>query len=55
MANVIWWGRSDPEYSRNRLVLKFLAKFGWDISFVYPAASPAGFLEAYLRRLTRPD
>jgi glycosyltransferase involved in cell wall biosynthesis len=55
MANVIWWGRSDPEYSRNRLVLKFFARFGWDVSFFYPTASQAGFIEAYFRRLNRPD
>jgi len=55
MANVIWWGRSDPEYSRNRLVLKFFKRFGWNIRFFSPVASQTGFLEAYLQRLSRPD
>jgi glycosyltransferase involved in cell wall biosynthesis len=55
MANILWWGRSDPEYSRNRLVLKLLAKLGWEMDFFHPISSQTGFFEAYLHRLNRPD
>jgi glycosyltransferase involved in cell wall biosynthesis len=55
MATVLWWGRSDPEYSRNRLVLKLFRKLGWQVDFFHPLTSITGGIEAYFKRPARPD
>jgi len=55
MPNVLWWGRSDPEYSRNRIVRNLFAKLGWEVSFFHPFSSQTGRVEAWFHRLTRPD
>jgi len=52
---VLWWGRYDPAYSRNRLVLRLFEESGWDICSFRPVASQLGTLEAYLRALEKPD
>lgn len=53
--SVLWWGRSDPEYSRNRLVRKLFERQGIGIEYFHPLASQTGHVEAYLHRLNRPD
>jgi len=55
MPAALWWGRSDPDYSRNRLLLKLFAELGWEIDFFRPAASWAGRVESFLRRPRHPD
>ena len=55
MPELLWWGRSDPAYSRNRLVLRLLADLGWRVAFYHPTVSPLGWLTAYGRRIRRPD
>lgn len=55
MPSVLWWGRSDPGYSRNRIVLRLFCDLGWKVDFYRPVASQTGSLEAYLHRLRRPD
>ena len=55
MPSVLWWGRSDPGYSRNRIVLRLLSDLGWNVASYHPIASQFGLFEAYLRRLRRPD
>lgn len=55
MKKLLWWGRSDPEYSRNRIVRKLLGDLGWKIDYFHPLSSWSGRLEAYLGRLSKPD
>lgn len=52
---VLWWGRADRNYSRNRIVLGLFRKLGWRIAFFHPVSSPLGFVEACLRRIKKPD
>jgi glycosyltransferase involved in cell wall biosynthesis len=52
---VLWWGRFDPGYSRNRILRKQFPELGWDIMDFHPRLSPLGDLEAHLRGLPRPD
>jgi glycosyltransferase involved in cell wall biosynthesis len=51
---ILWWGRSDNQYSRNRIVLKLLQDMGWSVSYFHPRASWLGGIEAAFRRLTKP-
>lgn len=54
-GTMLWWGRFDPEYSRNRLLRGLLRDHGWRIIDFIPRTSPLGRLEAAWRRLPRPD
>ena len=55
MAAVLWWGRFDPDYSRNRILRGLLAELGWRVADFYPRLSALADWEAMLRRLPRPD
>jgi glycosyltransferase involved in cell wall biosynthesis len=55
VPSVLWWGRFDPGYSRNRIVRKLLGELGWTIRDFHPRFSGLGDWEARLRRLPRPD
>ena len=55
MPSVIWWGRSDSEYSRNRIVHQYFLDLGWTVRYFHPLISRLGMYEAYIRRLKRPD
>ena len=55
MPSVLWWGRFDPGYSRNRIVRKLLPALGWNIVDFHPRFSTLGDLEARLKRIGRPD
>ncbi|UCH75600.1 MAG: glycosyltransferase [Rhodospirillales bacterium] len=52
---ILWWGRSDPEYSRNRIIWQLLGDLGWHILDFRPYLSAVGDIEASLRRLPTPD
>jgi glycosyltransferase involved in cell wall biosynthesis len=52
---VLWWGRFDPDYSRNRILRKLLAELGWQVRDFQPRLSGLGDWEARLRGLPRPD
>lgn len=55
MPRVLWWGRFDPDYSRNRVLRGLLVEMGWEIVDFHPRFSPLGDLEAHFRRLPKPD
>jgi len=55
MPSVLWWGRFDPDYSRNRILRKLLPELGWNVVDFHPRFSPLGDLEARLKRIGKPD
>ncbi len=55
MKTVLWWGRFDPDYSRNRILRQLLGELGWQVRDFHPRLSAPGDLEAQLRRIPRPD
>ena len=52
---VLWWGRFDPDYSRNRILRQAYAALGWQIADFRPLLSPLADIEALLRRPARAD
>ncbi len=55
MGKILWWGRGDKSYSRNRIVLGLMAELGFEVFFFHPCISGLGKLEALLRRPEKPD
>jgi glycosyltransferase involved in cell wall biosynthesis len=55
MPSVLWWGRFDPNYSRNRILRKLLHELSWNIVDFHPRFSSLGDLEARLKRIGKPD
>jgi len=51
---VLWWGRFDPDYSRNRIIRQLLSDLGWRIGDFRPILSAAGDVEATLRGMPAP-
>lgn len=51
---ILWWGRSDPQYSRNQIILDLLAQLGWQIDFFHPLSSYFGKVQAFLRPPEKP-
>ena len=52
---VLWWGRFDPDYSRNRVLRGLLIELGWNIRDFRPLLSKFAGAEAALRRIPTPD
>ena len=48
---VLWWGRFDPDYSRNRILRQAYGTLGWEVIDFHPLFSRSADLEALLRRL----
>jgi len=55
MRSVLWWGRFDADYSRNRILRSLLPELGWRVVDFHPRFSGLADWEARLRGLTRPD
>lgn len=55
MPSVLWWGRFDPDYSRNRILRKLLPGLGWNVVDFHPRFSPLADVEARLKRIGKPD
>ncbi len=52
---VLWWGRFDPDYSRNRILRRAFHELGWRIVDFHPLLSAAADWEARLRKLPAVD
>jgi glycosyltransferase involved in cell wall biosynthesis len=52
---VLWWGRFDPDYSRNRILRQAYGTLGWEVIDFHPLLSQTADIEALLRRLPLPD
>jgi glycosyltransferase involved in cell wall biosynthesis len=52
---VLWWGRFDQDYSRNRLIRRLLVELGWRVQDFRPLVSPLGNLQATLTCVSKPD
>ena len=52
---VLWWGRFDPDYSRNRIMRNLLSELDMQVVDFHPALSMLGDWEARLRGIRRPD
>ena len=51
---VLFWGRFDPGYSRNRVYAALFRELGWEVDFFFVKVSPKfGDVEAFLRGLWR--
>jgi glycosyltransferase involved in cell wall biosynthesis len=55
MKTVLWWGRSDRNYSRNRILKGAFEELGWHIDYFHPKSSRLGRFESYFRKLRQPD
>ncbi len=55
MGTLLFWGRAEREYSRNRMVVKLLQHNGWQVEYFHPLSSKTGCIEAYFKGLRRPD
>lgn len=55
MPRMLWWGRFDPGYSRNRVLRSLLPGLGWEIVDFHPRFGALADVEARLRRLAKPD
>jgi glycosyltransferase involved in cell wall biosynthesis len=55
MKTILWWGRFDPEYSRNRVVRQAFEALGWSCQTFHPRFSVTANWEARWRGLVTPD
>lgn len=55
MPKVIWWGRSDLNYSRNRICRQLLLSLGYELIDFSPRISALADVEAHLRGLPITD
>ncbi len=52
---VLWWGRSDVHYSRNRIIRQLFNELGWEIIDFFPVISRFADIEAHLKAIPTVD
>ena len=52
---ILWWGRSDINYSRNRIIINLLKELGHQIIFFNPTISLLGHYEAIIKVKVTPN
>lgn len=55
IKKILWWGRSDVDYSRNRIIRNILKGWGCEIEEFYPSISRLAGLQARARKVEIPD
>ena len=55
MKTVLWWGRGDQNYSRNRSIALLFKELGWRLRYFHPIGSKIGTIQAYLMHLKKPS
>lgn len=55
MPSVLWWGRFDPGYSRNRILRTLFTELGWQVRDFHPKVAGVADWEARLYRLPKPN
>jgi len=53
--SVLWWGRFDPDYSRNRILRQAFHNLGWQITDFMPPVSSIAHIQATLTGVQTPD
>lgn len=53
--NILFWGRADQNYSRNRIIIKLFRELNINIIFFNPFFSIFGYIEANLRGIKKTD
>ncbi len=52
---VLWWGRFDADYSRNRILRQLFLSLDWEIVDFLPKIAALGDIEAYIRQIPAVD
>jgi glycosyltransferase involved in cell wall biosynthesis len=55
LKRILWWGRFDPEYSRNRILRCLLREMGYVIYDFHPKVSFLGQLESFFSNIPEVD
>lgn len=53
--SILWWGRFDPDYSRNRILRQAFTSLGWHLTDFTPHISSLAHLQANLTAIKKPD
>lgn len=52
---VLWWGRFDPDYSRNRILRQAFDNLGWHVTDFMPPVSSIAHIQARITGVKTPD
>lgn len=52
---ILWWGRFDADYSRNRILRQLMCELGATVIDFHPRISALGDIEARLKCIQKPD
>ena len=55
MKNILWWGRYDPDYSRNRILRSVQKDLGFKIIDFHPRSNLTSTLEIKFKDIEKPD